>query len=355
MNNEYYNFNQLAENIKLWGKELGFFAVGISSGNLPEAEQNLKKWLESGMHGEMDYMQKKLLPHPESIISCAMNYFTGDKNNPHISRHASGRDYHKLVLAHLNKLTKKINEQIDGVTTHSLSSHGLTAGSKKQLHKFNYHCFVDTTRIMEKATATQAGIGWQGKNSLVINPKIGSWFFLGEIYTDLPLSPDTPMKNYCGDCSACIKACPTKAIVAPYQVNAKRCIAYLTIEHHGAIPEELKPLIGTRIFGCDCCQEVCPWNRFAKPTDEPDFKPRNNFNSAELIELFSWNEQEFLNNTEGRAIRRIGYELWLRNIAVALGNMPKTPAIIKALKAKQNHSSKLVCKHVNWALTNQTP
>ena len=294
-----YDFNRLAADIKQWGKELGFSQVGIT-----------------------DIEDKR-------VISCTVNYLPDCCAATHISRYALGRDYHKVVRNRLKKLIKKINEQIG---------------------PFNYRQAVDSSLVVEKPLAIKAGLGWQGKNSLVINREHGSWMFLGEIVTDLPLPIDKPHNNHCGKCTACINACPTGAIIKPFQIDISRCISFLTIEYRKAIPENLRPLIGKHIYGCDECQLVCPWNRFAKITLETEFHVRHNLDEADLIELFSWSEQEFLAKTEGSAIRRIGYECWLRNIAIALGNSKKDDQIIAALKLKLNHASALVREHVEWAL-----
>ncbi|MCK4608527.1 MAG: tRNA epoxyqueuosine(34) reductase QueG, partial [Gammaproteobacteria bacterium] len=332
--------NNLTAKIKQWAKELEFTEVGITTPETETAKQKLAKWLAKGYHGTMTYMTKQ--PYgsetsseftPKSVISCAVNYLPDCNSNTNISRYALGRDYHKVVRNRLHKLAKKIEIEIGP-------------------HK--YRCFNDSSQIQEKALAINAGIGWQGKNSLIINPNHGSWLFLGEIFTDLELACDQPQEPHCGNCNACIKACPTKAIVKPYQIDARRCIAYLTIEHKGSIPLELRPLMGKQIYGCDFCQAACPWNRFAKTSPLTDFQPRNNLDTATLIELFGWSEEEFLIKTEGSSIRRIGHERWLRNIAVALGNSPQNGQTIAALKSRLQHSSDLVREHVAWALDRLT-
>ncbi len=342
----------LAAQIKQWGRALGFQQVGITDIDLAQAETHLDDWLALNYHGEMDYMQRhghkrsrpdQLHPGTQRVISVRMDYLpeAGSKMwetlenslSAYISCYALGRDYHKLMRNRLQKLADRIHVEIGD---------------------FGYRAFVDSAPVLEKALAEKAGLGWIGKHSNLINKKAGSWFFLGEIYTDLPLPVDEPATEHCGACRACLDVCPTQAIVAPYQVDARRCISYLTIELHGSIHEELRPLIGNRIYGCDDCQLICPWNRFAKLTDEKDFLPRHRLNSQELLEVFAWTEQEFLTKTEGSAIRRIGYERWLRNIAVALGNASKSEAIIEALKAKLPHPSELVREHVKWALIQQT-
>ena len=338
----------LAVQIKQWGQELGFQQTGITNTDLHQAEVHLASWLEKGFHGEMDYMQRHGLKRsrPEllhsdtiSVISVRMNYLPEQHKqmyqaleNPvaaYISRYALGRDYHKTLRKRLQKMAEYIEHEI---------------GS------FGYRAFVDSAPVLEKALAEKAGLGWIGKHSNLINRKAGSWFFLGEIYTDLPLPVDSSASAHCGECVACLEVCPTQAIVAPYQVDARRCISYLTIELHGSIPEHLRPLIGNRIYGCDDCQLICPWNRFARLTDEKDFNPRNQLNTRQLVEVFKWDEQEFLSNTEGSAIRRIGYQRWLRNIAVALGNAKPTMQIKAALQRRLSHSSEMVKEHVQWAL-----
>ncbi len=340
--------NELSRQIKQWGYDLGFQQVGITDTNLEQAEQRLQDWLAQGYHADMDYMHKHglkrsrpALLHPEtlSIISVRMDYLPETHeametalNSPvaaFISRYALGRDYHKVLRKRLQKLAQRIEQEI-GI--------------------FGYRAFVDSAPVLEKAIAEKAGLGWIGKHSNLINKKAGSWFFLGEIYTSLPLAADLAEKNHCGLCSACLDICPTQAIVAPYQVDARRCISYLTIELKGSIPEELRPLMGNRIYGCDDCQLICPWNRFARISKEADFNPRFNLNTQHLLELFHWSEAEFLRKTEGSAIRRIGYQQWLRNIAVALGNAPASLSSKQALNAKLAHSSELLKEHILWAL-----
>ena len=342
------DFQQLAEQIKSWGIALGFQQVGISDTDLSQAEQHLQTWLAQDRHGEMQYMVAHglkrsrpalLQPDTRSIISVRMDYLPEQPlktstllNQPSaafVSRYALGRDYHKLMRNRLQKLADKISASIG---------------------PFGYRAFVDSAPVLEKAIAEKAGLGWIGKHSNLINRKAGSWFFLGEIYTDLPLPADSPVSQHCGQCKACLDICPTQAIVAPYQVDARRCVSYLTIELHGSIPEELRPLLGNRIYGCDDCQLICPWNRFAKLTAEADFKPRHKLDQTTLLELFSWSEAEFLQKTEGSAIRRIGHQRWLRNIAVALGNGYASDSSQSALQAKLSHDSALVREHIAWAL-----
>jgi len=307
---------QLAADIKRWGQEIGFQQVGITDTDLGKYQENFQAWLAQHFHGEMHYMAAhgskryqpdELVPGTLRVISVRMDYLPADTDipkvlqNPHvgyISRYALGRDYHKLIRKRLQQLAEKISAHIG---------------------EFGYRAFADSAPVLEKPLAEKAGLGWVGKHTNLLNRQAGSWFFLGEIYTDLPLPIDEPVKNHCGTCQACIDVCPTAAIIGPYQLDARRCISYLTIELRGSIPVELRPLMGNRIYGCDDCQLMCPWNRFAKPTQEKDFQPRHGLSSAQLVDLFNWTEEEFLQKTAGSAIRRIGYECWLRNIAVALG------------------------------------
>jgi epoxyqueuosine reductase len=342
------NRDDLSYKIKQWGQELGFQQVGISDADLQEAEQYLSAWIEQGYHGEMVYMQKHglkrsrpdlLQPGTKSVISVRMDYLPEAQNNlnqalenpvnAYISRYALGRDYHKLMRNRLQKLANKIQSEIGD---------------------FGYRAFVDSAPVLEKAIAEKAGLGWIGKHSNLINRKAGSWFFLGEIYTDLDLPTDQKATEHCGKCNACLDICPTQAIVAPYRVDARLCVSYLTIELKGSIPGQLRPLIGNRIYGCDDCQLICPWNRFANLSTEKDFSPRHQLNSQHLLEVFAWTEAEFLTKTEGSAIRRIGYEQWLRNIAVALGNAPSSEEIKIQLNAKLSHHSEIVREHIQWAL-----
>ena len=339
-----------AADIKRLGLDLGFQQVGITDGaGLAEDEAHLLSWLRQGRHGEMDYMARHGLKRsrPEalvagtvSVISVRMDYLPPSSRHPrqvlnrpglaYISRYALGRDYHKLMRRRLGKLARKIEARIG---------------------PFGYRCLVDSAPVLEKALARNAGLGWIGKHSNLINPKAGSYFFLGEIYTDLPLEKDPPFdRQHCGRCTACMDICPTAAIVAPQQLDARRCISYLTIELKGAIPEPLRPLIGNRVYGCDDCQLICPWNKFARHTEEDDFRVRHGLDAPTLIELFLWGEQEFLQKTEGSAIRRIGHERWSRNIAVGLGNAPTSAATVKALKTRADDPSALVREHVAWAL-----
>src|SRR4051812_8101533 len=307
----------LALDVKRWGKELGFQQVGITDCDLAHAEPRLREWLERGRHGDMEYMARhgvrrarpaELVPGTVRVITARMNYLPDARpagevlESPgaaYVSRYALGRDYHKVMRRRLQRLADRIGTAIG---------------------PFSYRAFTDSAPVMEVELARKAGVGWRGKHTLLINRDAGSYFFLGEIYTDLPLPVDPPTSEHCGTCAKCITACPTGAIVAPYELDARRCISYLTIEHKGAIPEDLRPLIGNRVYGCDDCQLACPWNRYAKPSAEPDFAVRNGLDAATLIDLFAWTEAQFHERLAGSAIHRIGYERWLRNIAVALGN-----------------------------------
>ena len=343
-----HDLNALARQIKHWGNELGFAAVGIADCELSRAENELQQWLDKGFHGEMDYMAAhgskrarpaELIPGTQRIISVRLDYLppaAADPeavlNNPnagYIARYALGRDYHKVLRARLQHLADRISAEVG---------------------EHHYRVFTDSAPVLEVELATKAGLGWRGKHTLLLNREHGSWFFLGEIYTDLPLPIDAPESDHCGTCHACIDICPTAAIVAPYQVDARRCISYLTIELKGSIPEAFRPLIGNRIYGCDDCQLVCPWNRFAQTAELADFSVRNGLDSAGLIDLFGWSENDFNDRLAGSAIRRIGHSRWLRNIAVALGNAPRTPAIQAALRHRLDHPSALVREHVGWAL-----
>ena len=342
------NFSKLADDIKTWGRELGFQQIGISDIDLSDAESHLQSWLQNNFHGEMEYMQRhgSMRSHPEElvpgtmrIISARMDYLPADhqsievlKNSSlaFISRYALGRDYHKVIRQRLQKLADKIQDQTG---------------------EFGYRALVDSAPVMERAIAEKAGLGWIGKNTMLINKSAGSWFFLGELFTDLPLPIDDKANDHCGTCSACLDICPTDAFVGPNTLDARKCISYLTIELRTAIPEDLRPLMGNRVFGCDDCQLCCPWNKFSSPTTEHDFSPRHELDRKDLVTLFNWTEEEFLEKTAGSPIRRIGYECWLRNLAVGLGNAKSSPDIITALKNRSNHSSALVKEHVHWALT----
>ncbi len=341
----------LAADIKRWGMELGFARIGVAHIDLAADEAHFLDWLRAGFNGEMRYMARhgskrtrpaQLLPGTVGCISARMDYWPadaaesqaalGDGSVAYVSRYALGRDYHKLMRTRLQRLCDRIGERIG---------------------PFGYRAFADSAPVLEKALARNAGLGWIGKHTNLIDRDAGSYFFLGEIYLDLSLPPDESATAHCGSCSACLPACPTGAIIAPYRLDARRCISYLTIELAGPIPLEFRRAMGNRIYGCDDCQLVCPWNKFARPTAEKDFSARHGLDRAHLVELFSWSEAEFLDKTRGSAIRRIGYERWLRNVAVALGNAPRSPAVIAALRQREHHESALVREHVRWALEQQ--
>ena len=344
------DMNTLAARIREWGRELGFQEVGIADTDLAGAEAHLERWLQQGRHGEMEWMAahgrkrtrpEELEPGTLRVICARMDYLPPESEEApekaleqperaYISRYALGRDYHKLVRKRLARLAARIREAVPETDV--------------------ARAFVDSAPVMEKPLAARAGLGWQGKHTLLLNRHAGSWFFLGEVYTDLPLPVDTPVTDHCGSCTRCMDVCPTGAITAPYELDARKCISYLTIEHRGSIPESLRPLMGNRIFGCDDCQLFCPWNRYADHTGERDFHPRHGLDQARLAELFLWDEAQFLQRTEGSPIRRAGHEGWLRNIAVALGNGPATDEAIRALRAREHHPSALVREHVRWAL-----
>ncbi|MCB5187542.1 tRNA epoxyqueuosine(34) reductase QueG [Methylobacillus caricis] len=342
------NLEELAADIKRWGMELGFGQVGIADTDLSAAEDRHRQWIEKGFHGAMDYMAKhgnkrtrphELVPGTVRIISARMDYMPpharnsdevmSDSELAYISRYALGRDYHKVLRNRLQKLSEKIAEHIG---------------------QFGYRVFTDSAPVLEVELAQKAGLGWRGKHTLLLSRTAGSWFFLGEIYTDLPLPVDAPLDGHCGKCTACMDICPTQAIVAPYEVDARRCISYLTIELKDSIPEPLRPLIGNRVYGCDDCQLACPWNRFAKMTQQADFHVRNGLDNVSLVELFGWDEATFQEKMAGSAIYRIGHTQWLRNIAVGLGNASSNPAVIQALERRRNDPSVLVREHVAWAL-----
>jgi len=349
------NVAELKDNIRRWGKDLGFDAIGFSGVEVAAAEQNLNAWLAAGCHGEMDYMAAygadavtgkgnkralpaELVPGTRSIITARMNYrpasadsakTLADGERAFISRYALGRDYHKLLRARLQQLADRITSEI---------------GS------FAYRVFTDSAPVMEVGLAQNSGLGWRGKHTLLLDREAGSWFFLGEIFTDLALPADTPVTDHCGTCTACMAACPTQAIVAPYRLDARLCISYLTIELKGSIADPLRPLLGNRIYGCDDCQLACPWSRAAPLTRESDFAPRHDLDQATLVELFAWEEKDFNERLAGSPIRRIGFERWLRNIAVALGNAPRSDAVLGALRSRAEHPSALIREHVAWAL-----
>jgi epoxyqueuosine reductase len=340
--------SDLVASIRQWGLELGFQQIGITGVTLADDEDRLMRWLELGRHGTMEYMPRwgrtrarpqEIVPGTIRIISARMDYLPPDARDPdavladptlgYVSRYALGRDYHKVMRRRLATLAERI-----------------AAACTETKHRV----FVDSGPVLEKPFARDAGLGWIGKHTNLINRHAGSWFFLGEILTDLPLPIDEPATAHCGTCTACIDICPTQAIVAPNELDARRCISYLTIELRGSIPVEFRKPIGNRIYGCDDCQLVCPWNKFARVTREADFAVRHGLDGATLVDLFAWSEQDFLSRTEGSAIRRIGYECWLRNIAVALGNAPTSPVVIDALRSRSNDPSALVREHVGWAL-----
>ncbi len=339
---------ELAQSIRQFATSLGFQKIGIADVDIDQDAAHLRQWLERHYHGEMTYMQAHngkrenpaaLVEGTLRVISVRMDYASGDDQSAwqtieegeraYVARYALGRDYHKVLRKKLQQLADFIEQQIG---------------------QFGYRAFVDSAPVLERALARNAGLGWVGKNTCLIDKTTGSWFFLGELFTDLPLPIDLPASAHCGTCVRCIEICPTKAIVAPNQLDARRCISYLTIELKGSIPEEFRKPIGNRIFGCDDCQLICPWNKFAKRHDEPDFRVRNNLDQATLVELFAWSAEQFDARTEGSAIRRTGYESWLRNIAVALGNAPSSPTVITALQSRIDDESAIVREHVSWAL-----
>ena len=339
--------------IREWGTQLGFARVGISDIEVGEAAERLRHWLAEGRHGAMDYLQRhadlradptRLLPGARRVISARMDYLPAatapgwprrelrrldSRQAAVVSIYARGRDYHKVLRQRLQTLASRIEAEVG---------------------RCGYRVATDTAPVLEVEFARQAGIGWRGKHTLLLSEDAGSMFFLGEILTDLPLPVDALAVERCGSCARCIEICPTRAITAPYQLDARRCISYLTIEHPGSIPVELRPLIGNRVYGCDDCQLVCPWNKFARRSSLPDFDPRHGLDSATLVELFAWTTDDFERKTAGSAIRRIGHERWLRNIAVALGNAEATPQVIEALQARRSDASSLVREHVEWAL-----
>ena len=350
------DFGVLARDIKRWGEELGFQQIGISDCELGAAEERLRAWLARGWQGDMDYMAAhgtkrsrpaELVPGTVRIITARLNYLAPAGTSPaavlqdptlaYVSRYALGRDYHKVIRRRLQRHADRITEAVG---------------------PFRYRAFTDSAPVMEVALAEKAGLGWRGKHTLLLNRNAGSYFFLGELYTDLPLPVDGPADNHCGTCNQCITACPTGAIVAPYELDARRCISYLTIEHQGAIPVALRPLIGNRVYGCDDCQLACPWNRFAQLSAEPDFAVRHGLDSGKLRSLFAWTQAEFHERLAGSAIHRIGFERWMRNLAVGLGNALRnsgdaveTAAITQALERRVNDRSALIREHVAWALS----
>jgi len=338
----------LAGRVRVLAREAGFQRCGISDIALGEDEAHLRDWLARGLHGTMQWMAQhgdkrsrpqELVPGTVRVISVGLDYGRRDDDaawatlvdgeRAYVARYALGRDYHKLMRNRLQKLAERLQDEVG---------------------PFGHRVFVDSAPVLERALARNAGLGWIGKHTCLIDRHGGSWFFLGEIYIDVPLPVDAPATAHCGSCVRCIDICPTAAIIAPHRLDARRCISYLTIEHDGAIPVDLRKPMGNRIFGCDDCQLVCPWNKFARRTDEPDFRARNDLDTATLPQLFAWEESEFLQRTEGSPIRRSGHERWLRNIAVALGNAPSSPAVLEALASRREHPSALVREHVDWAL-----
>ena len=343
-----YDPRQLAGDIKDWGKALGFSAIGITDTDLSKAKDDYQEWIAKGYHGAMDYMAKHgskrwepdaLVPGTLRVISARIDYrppqardsweVMADGNLAHISRYALGRDYHKVLRQRLQQLCDRIAAAVG---------------------PFGYRVFTDSAPVLEVELAQKAGLGWRGKHTLLLSREAGSWFFLGEIYTDLPLPVDAPGENHCGSCRACLDICPTQAIVAPYSVDARRCISYLTIELKDSIPEPLRPLIGNRVYGCDDCQLACPWNKFAQVTREADFHVRHGLDNVTLVELFGWDELQFNARMAGSAIYRIGYLQWLRNLAVGLGNAPTSAVVIAALRSRADHPAPLLREHVGWAL-----
>jgi len=349
------DINHITHNLlNQWAQELGFEKLGITDIDLSETESYFRDWLRQKFHGDMEWMERhgtkrtrpaELVPETISVISVRMNYRPPQTHDPvmvlnhpelaYISRYALGRDYHKMMRKRLQKLANRISEALP-------------------TNQMQYRVFVDSAPVMEKPIAAKAGLGWQAKHTNIISQDAGSWFFLGEIYTNLPLASSREEKNHCGTCTACIDICPTQAIIRPYVLDARRCISYLTIEHKGAIPVEFRQAIGNRIYGCDDCQIVCPWNRFSQNATSPDFAIRNNLDAPRLLSLFSWTEEEFLKKMEGSPIRRMGYERWQRNIAVALGNAPKSSEIKKALAQKHATSTEMVKEHIDWARSNES-
>ena len=337
----------LAAQVKDWGRELGFQKVGIAAIELPQDEQRLLDWLAAGRHGELTYMQlhgtkrsrpAELVPGTVRVISARMDYWPqgtdpdavlADAALGYVSRYALGRDYHRILRPRLARLADRLAAAVGAA---------------------GYRAFTDSAPVLEKALARDAGLGWIGKHTNLLDRHDGSWFFLGEIFTDVPLPLDAPVTAHCGSCTACLDVCPTQAIVAPYQLDARRCLSYLTIELDGPIPEEFRAALGNRIYGCDDCQLVCPWNRYAKFTAEQDFLPRHGLDAPRLVDLFAWTEAEFLERTAGSAIRRIGHVRWLRNVAIALGNGPRSVEVLAALAARREHPSEVVREAVRWAL-----
>ncbi len=341
------DLNELAGKIKSWGSELGFQQVAISDVDMSEYQDSYQKWLSNGHHGAMQYMAEnqdlrlhpdKLLPGTLRVVSVRMDYAQDksnsllpmdEKNKAYIARYARGRDYHKVMRKRLQSLADKIEEEVG---------------------EFGYRAFVDSAPVLERAMAEKSGLGWIGKNTMLINKRAGSWFFLGELFTDIPLPVDEKVSDHCGSCRACLDVCPTDAFVGPNEMDATRCISYLTIELRTTIPVEFRKAMGNRVFGCDDCQLVCPWNKFTEVSSEDDFLPRHNFDDVDLVSLFRWNEDEFLERTAGSPIRRIGYDCWLRNLAIGLGNAETTTSVVTALEERLADASPMVREHIEWAL-----
>lgn len=346
------NYYQLAENIKLWGQALGFQKIGISDIDLSEYEPGFQEWLAKGFHGEMAFMAEhgtkrtrpaELLPGTVSVVTARMDYLPedakfastlGQPNKAYVSRYALGRDYHKVLRNKLKKLGQRIEQELG-------------------VDNLTFRPFVDSAPVLERPLAEKSGLGWEGKHSLIMDADAGSWFFLGELFLPISLPADQPQQEQCGSCVACMTICPTQAIVEPYTVDSRKCISYLTIELKGAIPEEYRTAIGNRIYGCDDCQLICPWNRYAELSCEKDFQARPPLHSPELLDVWQWTESEFLKHTEGSPIRRIGYERWNRNIAVALGNAEFSLMVIEKLQQKLEQISDLVDEHIEWAIQQQ--
>lgn len=345
---EHEALHALPDQIRAWASELGFADAGITCADTGPHAERLQQWLKAGYHGDMAYMADhgdkrytpdSLVPGTTRVISVRMDYLPAPDNpkqvltnreTAYVTRYALGRDYHKLMRKRLATLAAKIDSAVSG---------------------YDYRAFVDSAPVLERGLAQRAGLGWIGKNNMLIHPRAGSFFFLGEIFTSAPLPVDQAFDSqHCGSCSACLEVCPTDAFVGAHLLDARRCISYLTIELKGPIPEELRSKMGNRVFGCDDCQLVCPWNKFSKPTTEKDFQPRHGLDNSELATLFLWTEEQFLKRTEGSAIRRTGYEGWLRNLAVGLGNAPSTIPVIEALKQRADFPSEMVREHVHWAL-----
>lgn len=356
---------RLADQITQWGRELGFQQIGITDTDLRAEETRLHEWLKKGHQGDMAWLAEhghkrsrpeELVPGTQRVICARLDYLPADTDpirilkdgeKAYVSRYALGRDYHKLIRKRLSTLAKKIDEAVRAEET----AQNIDSAEATELQQ---RAFVDSAPVMERPLAAKAGLGWVGKHTLILNANAGSWFFLGEVFTSLPLPlNDKTEEDRCGDCEACLKVCPTDAFTRPYELDARRCISYLTIENKGSIPEEFREPMGNRVFGCDDCQAICPWNKYASHSQVDDFSPRHALDKTNLVDLFGWQESEFLKHTEGSAIRRIGHERWLRNLAVGLGNAPYSEAVVEALESRQNHPSELVQEHVHWALEQQ--